>query len=241
MKISYKTFGHICFYCNHYKDTLDFYEAGLGFSKACDLKDEHGILRLTYLKINERQFIELFPKGYISDNDKKLRALREFVIYVREPEKIEERLKRRNDWYEEIGGAPKGIHTVDPEGNDILIFKEPGLIDDIQLMKGILNCKDVGKMSAFYGKCLDAVNYLEFVGGRGDFQGRGDSYRHVCIVVNDILQTACELESRGVHIKTGTAKCINPYVFRPDPQKAGTFMVYDPEGNEIEFMQYREE
>ena len=240
MGISINTFGHICFYCKHYKNTLAFYEEGLGFTRACELKDEDGMLRLTYVKVSERQFIELFPKGYTSDNDKKSRALKEFVLYVSDTGKMEERLKKRNIWYEETGMVPKAIHTMDPEGNDILILKDSNQINDIQLMKAVLNCKDAEKMTAFYRDALEGDGYLEFAAGRNDFLGRGASYRHVCFVVNDILQAAGELKRKGIQIKTGTAKCINPYVFRPDPQKAGTFMVYDPEGNEIEFMQYRE-
>lgn len=103
MGISINTFGHICFYCKHYKNTLAFYEEGLGFTRACELKDEDGMLRLTYVKVSERQFIELFPKGYTSDNDKKSRALKEFVLYVSDTGKMEERLKK------EISGMKKQV------------------------------------------------------------------------------------------------------------------------------------
>lgn len=41
--------------------------------------------------------------------------------------------------------VPKAIHTMDPEGNDILILKDSNQINDIQLMKAVLNCKDAEK------------------------------------------------------------------------------------------------
>ena len=240
MDFKYRYFGHVCFYCNHYEDTLDFYENGLGFSRACDLKDKEGILRLTYVKIGEGQYIELFPKGYASDNNKTDRAFCGMTMLVGEIGNMTERLKQRGYWYEEAGLMLGDIHTKDPEGNDIWIRSNGITTEHAELSKGILQCADIKSLSYFYREVLEVGAYVEFTGDRKCDGNRRDSYRHMCFVVEDILQAAHELEARGISIKTGTAKCINPYVYRPDPDKAGTFMIYDPEGNEIEFMQYKE-
>ena len=79
--------------------------------------------------------------------------------------------------------------------------------------------------------------------GENDTQNTG--FHHVCLVVEDILQAARELESKGVMLYRGPRWLNNPFTAPFDGTEVGqcgsiAFYVQDPEGNEIEIMQYTE-
>ena len=83
-------------------------------------------------------------------------------------------------------------------------------------------------------------------GGDGDPQNAG--FHHVCLLVEDITEAAREFEAKGIQLYDGTKWMGNPYhePYPQDPAAASkqgqcgsfTFFVQDPEGNEIEIMQY---
>lgn len=63
-------------------------------------------------------------------------------------------------------------------------------------------------------------------------------YRHVCfMVVNDILQAAGELKRKGIQIRLALQN-VSILMSSGLTRKSRNFYgIYDPEGNEIEFMQ----
>lgn len=132
-------------------------------------------------------------------------------------------------------------------------------------------CLDFEKMLSFYRDTLEIpvafnlrnedgslwLTYLEIApdefielfnekyGGKNDWQPKG--HHHTCLLVEDIQETARILEAKGVLITNGPVS--EGKVFRSPYQiegKRGTcnswcFYIQDPEGNEIEYMQYTPE
>src|SRR5215469_15584507 len=54
--------SHIAFYVHDMNKTLAFYKKFLGFDQPYSLTNKDGTLHLTWIKINDRQSIELFPE-----------------------------------------------------------------------------------------------------------------------------------------------------------------------------------
>ena len=54
--------SHIALYCHDIDKSREFYKDFLGFAEPYSLKNPDGSLRLTFIKINDRQFVELFPE-----------------------------------------------------------------------------------------------------------------------------------------------------------------------------------
>ena len=82
--------------------------------------------------------------------------------------------------------------------------------------------------------------------GENDTQDEG--FHHFCLLVDDIVAAARELEGKGVTLWNGPKWMNNPLAepYPADPIQAGrqgqcgslAFYIQDPEGNEIEIMQY---
>lgn len=58
-----KSIGHAAFNCYQYEKTLDFYTRVLGFEPMFEMHNEAGELWITYLRVSDEVFIELFPKS----------------------------------------------------------------------------------------------------------------------------------------------------------------------------------
>ena len=54
--------SHIALYCHDLDQSRKFYKDFLGFAEPYSLKNPDGSLRLTFIKINDRQSVELFPE-----------------------------------------------------------------------------------------------------------------------------------------------------------------------------------
>src|SRR5437016_14032096 len=54
--------SHIALYCHDIDKSRAFYKDFLGFAEPYSLKNPDGTLHLTWIKINDRQTIELFPE-----------------------------------------------------------------------------------------------------------------------------------------------------------------------------------
>ena len=79
----------------------------------------------------------------------------------------------------------------------------------------------------------------------GENNTEDEGFHHFCLMVEDIVEAAHDLEGKGVTLWHGPKWMNNPYTepFRGDePGQCGSlaFYVQDPEGNEIEIMQYTE-
>ena len=54
--------AHIAFYVKDVAAARNFYTGLLGYQECFDLKNADGSLSLTFVKVNDRQYIELFPE-----------------------------------------------------------------------------------------------------------------------------------------------------------------------------------
>lgn len=85
----------------------------------------------------------------------------------------------------------------------------------------------------------------------GENDTENESFHHFCLRVEDIVAAARELEAKGVTLYNGPRWMHSPLTepYPEDPIKAGrqgacgslAFYIQDPEGNEIEIMQYTED
>lgn len=71
------------------------------------------------------------------------------------------------------------------------------------------------------------------------------SFMHFCLLVEDIVEAARHFEGKGVKLWKGPKYAKNPYGDEPYEKQnlqcgSYAFYIQDPEGNEIEVMQYSE-
>jgi catechol 2,3-dioxygenase-like lactoylglutathione lyase family enzyme len=132
-------------------------------------------------------------------------------------------------------------------------------------------CNDFEKTLAFYRDILELpliftlrnedgsvwLSYLEVAPGEfielfnETYQGKNEwkpkGHHHTCLLVEDIQEAARTLESKGVLLTAGPAAIGNyfrtPYKIEGKRGQCNSwaFYIQDPEGNEIEFMQYTPE
>lgn len=82
----------------------------------------------------------------------------------------------------------------------------------------------------------------------GDNETQNTGFHHFCLRVENIVEAARELEAKGVTLYNGPKWQNNPFMeaYPENPKEAGkqgqcgslSFYIQDPEGNEIEIMQY---
>lgn len=245
MNYSYAGIGHIALLCNHYEETLNFYTNHLKLPKMFDLHREDGSLWLTYIKIKTGQFLELFPRLYPGLNHMENRSQNHFCLQMDDLCKTE--------------------FIVDPEGNHIEIkqIAESGAQKSIPYCS--FKCNQYEKTIAFYrdtlgmkeevadsdaGESLTKINitdkeYIELVDQKYPENERISDYSfmHICLLVDDIAACARELEHKGMTLWRGPQYSSTPYTQPYEgktPGRCGSFAFYiqDPEGNEIEVMQY---
>lgn len=113
----------------------------------------------------------------------------------------------------------KAFHVVDMERS--LAF----YCDKLGFKKAFELHQDNGDPWIVYIKVADGCFLELFYGGT---EGERDRAEHICFEVEDVHETAAELESKGVVLATGISqgKALNYQ-----------FWVKDPDGNWIEFMQ----
>jgi catechol 2,3-dioxygenase-like lactoylglutathione lyase family enzyme/predicted enzyme related to lactoylglutathione lyase len=127
--------AHMAYYVSDLKKARDYYEGFLGFQEAFVLKNADGSDRVVYVKINDRQYIELYSEpvkdyGYLHDagfetNDAKGMRDRLAAMGVKVPEKVTK---------DEAGNLSFDI--VEPSGFTIQI---------VQYMPGSMTDKAKGK------------------------------------------------------------------------------------------------
>lgn len=74
-------------------------------------------------------------------------------------------------------------------------------------------------------------NFIELFEGKLDQPAKGQSYRHICLEVNDIKATASELRSQGVEVSEVKMGSDNSW----------QAWLTDPDGNRIELHEYTPE
>src|SRR6185295_8370684 len=90
--------AHIALYVHDFEKTRTFYKDFLGYDEPFKLTNDDGSLRLTFIKVNDRQYIELFPEkeagterlNHISFETDSAEAMRVYLASrgVKVPEKV---------------------------------------------------------------------------------------------------------------------------------------------------------
>ena len=85
----------------------------------------------------------------------------------------------------------------------------------------------------------------------GENDNINEGFAHVCLLVEDIVEAARDLEAKGIQLWNGPKRINNPIVgpYPENPIEAGiqgqcgslAFYIQDPEGNELEIMQYTDD
>ena len=263
MGIRYSQIGHQAFLCRRFEETLAFYTHKIGLAQAFTLRNREGAPWLTYITIGGGQFIELFDTPYSSQNLARKRAFEKIRIGVPSVREMRQRLQNGGVSVCSLEAMePEYFSVLDPEGNEIeFCQREDAAASGIE---GItFKCNHPRQMDAFYRDVLGLVpltaeaesasfgyevtagQAVEFLNQEYDTSLKVPQYSpmHFAILVEDIVQAARHLEGKGVTLWKGPQYMGQMYTtpYRNDhPGMCGshTFYIQDPEGNEIEFMQY---
>lgn len=121
-------------------DNLDasrkFYTGVLGFSEAFSLDDPPGKLLLTYFKVNDHQFIEVFPELKDATEDR----LSHIAFETTDAEQLRAYMASRG-WdvpakLDPMLDGNRGFEAKDPDGHTV---------EFVQLMPGSIHSRDFGK------------------------------------------------------------------------------------------------
>lgn len=121
-------------------DNLDasrkFYTGVLGFSEAFSLDDPPGKLLLTYFKVNDHQFIEVFPELKDAKEDR----LSHIAFETTDAEQLRAYMASRG-WdvpgkLDPMLDGNRGFEAKDPDGHTV---------EFVQLMPGSIHSRDFGK------------------------------------------------------------------------------------------------
>lgn len=121
-------------------DNLDasrkFYTGVLGFSEAFSLDDPPGKLLLTYFKVNDHQFIEVFPELKDAKEDR----LSHIAFETTDAERLRAYMASRG-WdvpakLDPMLDGNRGFEAKDPDGHTV---------EFVQLMPGSIHSRDFGK------------------------------------------------------------------------------------------------
>lgn len=121
-------------------DNLDasrkFYTGVLGFSEAFSLDDPPGKLLLTYFKVNDHQFIEVFPELKDAKEDR----LSHIAFETADAEQLRAYLGSRGvdvpSKLDPMLDGNRGFEVKDPDGHTV---------EFVQLMPGSIHSRDFGK------------------------------------------------------------------------------------------------
>ncbi len=138
-----KSIGHAAFNCYQYERTLDFYTRVLGFEPMFELKNETGELWITYLRVSDEIFIELFPKS--GEKPANQGSYSHLCLEVDDIEITAKVVAERGALLDNGGQIRTGkdgnlqVWTSDPEGNRI---------EFMQLMPGCLQLQAIERIKA---------------------------------------------------------------------------------------------
>ena len=75
---------HCSFFCNDFEKMVSFYRDTLELPAVFTLRNEDGTPWLTYLKVSDRQFVELFNTKYTGDNKWGTFSIGHFSLLVKD-------------------------------------------------------------------------------------------------------------------------------------------------------------
>lgn len=228
-----------------------FLTGRLGLKHAFSLYDACGDERIGYYRLPDGHFVELFPK----------RALRDHGFTgSADPDGF----SFRGGWLgSDACGAPVAAPCVvtDAEGSRWMLDGAGQCADG--LFGVTLRCRCFEQTLAFYRDALGLIieetsrgalarvasgQWIELIDEPYTAENaiRNRAFSHVALLTDDIVSVSQRLEARGLGLSHGSSLA-NPYFDRPygelaQPGSDGSYAFYvmDPEGNDIEAMQYTE-
>jgi lactoylglutathione lyase len=117
--------AHVAFSVSDIEKSRAFYEEFLGFAEPFSLKKADGSLDLAFVKINDQQYLELFP-GLVAGADR----LHHLALQVDDAERMRDYLEARG--VKVPGHVPKGrignlnFNITDPDGHTIEMVEYAG-------------------------------------------------------------------------------------------------------------------
>ncbi len=170
--------AHIALFTADVEKSRRFYKDFLGYGEPFDLKNPDGSLSLTFIKINDRQYVELFP-----ERESRTDRLHHISVYTDNAEAM--RLYLASRGIKVPDRVPKGrignanFNITDPDGHTVEIVQYepdgwsmrekgkhmgPERISTRMLHLGIL-VGDLAAAKKFYG---DVLGFLEIWRGSSD-------------------------------------------------------------------------
>ncbi|MEP7367111.1 MAG: VOC family protein [Acidobacteriota bacterium] len=170
--------AHMAFYVKDIAAARNFYTGLLGYQECFDLKNADGSLSLTFVKVNDRQHIELFPEkaagtdrlNHISIETTDAEAMRKYLASkgVKVPEKVGKgRIGNLNFNVKDPDGHTVEIVQYMPDGwsmRDKGKFVPKDRVSARMMHVGII-VGSLGKAMAFY---RDILGFEEFWRGTRD-------------------------------------------------------------------------
>ena len=99
-----------------------------------------------------------------------------------------------------------------------------------------------GEPTFLYLKSSSELFFLELIHSNGDCGTQEKKTRHLCLEVDDAAAAARELQEKGVDVFYGPVSYKNkadiPYTNKVAYSMLPRFFVADPDGNQIEFIQF---
>ena len=172
--------AHIALFTADVEKSRGFYKEFLGYGEPFDLKNPDGSLSLTFIKINDHQYIELFP-----ERESRSDRLHHISVYTEDAEAM--RLYLASRGVKVPDRVPKGrignsnFNVTDPDGHTVEIVQYesggwsmrekgkhvgPERVSTRMLHLGIL-VGDLAAAKMFYG---DVLGFSEFWRGSSDEQ-----------------------------------------------------------------------
>ncbi|MBS1787722.1 MAG: VOC family protein [Acidobacteria bacterium] len=110
--------AHMALSVSDVEKTRGFYKDFLGFEEPYDLKNPDGSLAMTFIKVNDQQYVELFP-GYKAGEDR----LRHISFYTDNAEQLRQYLKAKGvavpDKVNKVRIGNTSFNAQDPEGHTV--------------------------------------------------------------------------------------------------------------------------
>lgn len=138
-------------------------------------------------------------------------------------------------FYEEVLGLKK-IFTIDFEQDIIDSYKKQGYP---------LEAKPGDEWISYMKVAEKEFIELFNVPYEGENETKNQEFHHVCLLVEDVVEAAADLRTKGQRLWRGPIWLNNEIIGEYDGCEVGqcgskAFYIQDPEGNEIEIMQYTE-
>jgi lactoylglutathione lyase len=259
--------AHIALFVSDIEKSRAFYKDFLGFGEPFKLDKPDGSLSLTFIKVNERQYIELFPGlqpgadrlNHISIQTDNAEAMRAYLGShgVKVPAAVPKgRIKNSNFNVKDPDGHTVEIVQYEPDGWSLREkgkFMTSARISDRMLHLGIL----VGDLSAsrkFYG---DILGFHEI--WRGSRDGAvlswtnmqvpdGEDYIEFMLykdlpepdkrgTAHHICLMTPDIAAAKAKLETRTGLYTKPMEIRTGTNRKRQMNLYDPDGTRIELME----